>query len=149
MKKEEEIQWTEGTMTKLGKVKIIRQGQVEEEKETNRKKLSVKKLQEECKKRNIGFMTSWTKAALIKRLEDEDNRDKELLKLKKQLDKIKQEPKNLLDKAQTNLTKYNNYKKQLEGEIKSLHSQKEKLGKKWSDNNKIIAETESLIKSLI
>ena len=111
--------------------------------------ISVKKLQEECKKRNIGFMTSWTKAALIKRLEDEDNRDKELLELKKQLDKIKQEPMNLLDKAQTNLTKYKNYKKQLEGEIKILHNKKEKLGQKWSENNKNIAETESLVKSLI
>ena len=149
MKKEEEIQWTEGTMTKLGKVKIIRQGQVEEEKETNRKKLSVKKLQEECKKRNIGFMTSWTKAALIKRLEDEDNRDKELLKLKKQLDEVKAEPKNLLDRAQENLKKYKAYKIELEGQIKDLHDEKTRIGAIWLENNDNIAETEALIKSLI
>jgi|TARA_R110000751_G_scaffold131972_1_gene234354 hypothetical protein len=115
----------------------------------NRKEISVKKLQEECKKRNIGFMTSWTKAALIKRLEDEDNRDKEILKLKKQLAKIKQEPKNLLDRAQMSLMKYKNYKKQLEGEIKTLHNEKVRLGQIWLENNTNIAETESLIKSLI
>tara|TARA_R100000988_G_C3949212_1_gene140202 strand:- start:85 stop:534 length:450 start_codon:yes stop_codon:yes gene_type:complete len=149
MKKEEEIQWTEGTMTKLGKVKIIRQGQVEEEKETNRKKLSVKKLQEECKKRNIGFMTSWTKAALIKRLEDEDNRDKELLKLKKQLEEVKAEPKNLLDRAQENLKKYKAYKIELEGQIKDLHDEKTRIGAIWLENNDNISETEALIKSLI
>ena len=149
MKKEEEIQWTEGTMTKLGKVNIIRQGQVEEEKETNRKKLSVKKLQEECKKRNIGFMTSWTKAALIKRLEDEDNRDKELLKLKKQLEEVKAEPKNLLDRAQENLKKYKAYKIELEGQIKDLHDEKTRIGAIWLENNDNISETEALIKSLI
>ena len=31
---------------------------------------TLKELQAECKKRNIGFMTSWTKMALIRRLED-------------------------------------------------------------------------------
>ena len=48
----------------------------------NRKEESVKKLQEECKKRSIGFMTSWTKMALIKRLEDEDERDVEIKELR-------------------------------------------------------------------
>ena len=114
-----------------------------------RKEISVKKLQEECKKRNIGFMTSWTKAALIKRLEDEDNRDKELLKLKRQLDKVKAEPKNLLDRAQENLKKYKAYKIELEGQIKALHDEKTRIGAIWLENNDNISETEALIKSLI
>ena len=41
----------------------------------NRKDKTVKQLQAECKKRKIGFMTNWTKLALIKRLEDEDKRE--------------------------------------------------------------------------
>jgi len=55
----------------------------------NRKDKSIKQLQAECKKRKIGFMTSWTKMALIKRLEDEDNRDKEYEKLKSTSEKNK------------------------------------------------------------
>ena len=55
----------------------------------NRKDKTMKQLQAECKKRKIGFMTSWTKMALIKRLEDEDNRDKEYEKLKSTSEKNK------------------------------------------------------------
>ena len=53
----------------------------------NRKDKTVKQLQAECRKRKIGFMMNWTKAALVKRLEDEDNREKEILGLKEQLKK--------------------------------------------------------------
>ena len=56
------------------------------EKETNnRKDKTIIQLQAECKKRKIGFMTSWTKLALIKRLEDEDKREKSLNELKKEV----------------------------------------------------------------
>ena len=62
----------------------------------NRKNNTIKQLQAECKKRNIGFMMNWTKIALIKRLEDEDKRElankkiedkasKEITKAKKEL----------------------------------------------------------------
>ena len=47
----------------------------------------MKQLQAECKKRKIGFMTSWTKMALIKRLEDEDKKDSEILKIKESAEK--------------------------------------------------------------
>ena len=50
-----------------------------------RTKKTVKQLQAECRKRKIGFMANWTKTALVKRLEDEDNREKETLELKEQL----------------------------------------------------------------
>ena len=56
----------------------------------NRKDKTVKQLQAECRKRKVGFMMNWTKVALVKRLEDEDNRDKELLEaenVKKEQDK--------------------------------------------------------------
>ena len=55
----------------------------------NRKDKTVKQLQAECRKRKIGFMMNWTKAALIKRLEDEDIREKSILSLQKELDKSK------------------------------------------------------------
>jgi len=42
----------------------------------DRQKCSVQELQDECKKRNIGFMTDWTKLTLIQRLEDEDSGSK-------------------------------------------------------------------------
>ena len=51
----------------------------------SRTKSNIKELQAECKKRNIGFMTSWTKLALIKRLEDEDVRESSLKELKKEV----------------------------------------------------------------
>ena len=63
----------------------------------NRKDKTIKQLQAECRKRKIGFMMNWTKAALIKRLEDEDTRElaskkveddatKEINKAKKELE---------------------------------------------------------------
>jgi hypothetical protein len=56
----------------------------------NRKDKTIKQLQAECKKREIGFMTNWTKIALTKRLEDEDKKDKELLEVKETLKKIEE-----------------------------------------------------------
>ena len=41
----------------------------------NRKDKTVKQLQAECRRRKIGFMMTWTKPALVKRLEDEDKRE--------------------------------------------------------------------------
>lgn len=52
-----------------------------------RKDKTVKQLQAECRKRKIGFMMSWTKGALIKRLEEEDKREIELLETKEELEK--------------------------------------------------------------
>ena len=64
-----------------------------------RTKSTVKQLQAECKERKIGFMTSWTKMALIKRLEDEDKREASLDELKKEVEKKDKELKALDPKA--------------------------------------------------
>ena len=53
-----------------------------------RKDKTVKQLQAECRKRKVGFMMNWTKVALIKRLEDEDKKDKLILELEKKADKV-------------------------------------------------------------
>ena len=67
----------------------------------NRKNNTIKQLQAECKERKIGFMTNWTKIALIKRLEDEDKREiankkieDKASKANKELESIKIELKN-------------------------------------------------------
>ena len=54
----------------------------------NRKDKTVKQLQAECRKREVGYMTNWTKVALVKRLEDEDKKDKELIEVKETLKKV-------------------------------------------------------------
>ena len=51
----------------------------------NRKEKTINQLKAECKKRKIGFMTSWTKLALINRLEDEDKREISLNELKEEV----------------------------------------------------------------
>jgi hypothetical protein len=65
----------------------------------NRKDKTVKQLQAECRKRKVGFMMNWTKVALIKRLEDEDKRDKEILELEKRADKVLVKKEGELSKA--------------------------------------------------
>ena len=65
----------------------------------SRTKSTVKQLQVECKERKIGFMTSWTKMALIKRLEDEDKREASLDELKKEVEEKDKELKALDPKA--------------------------------------------------
>ena len=65
----------------------------------NRTKNTIKQLQAECKERKIGFMTSWTKMALIKRLEDEDKRESSVDKLKKEVEEKDNELKALDPKA--------------------------------------------------
>jgi len=57
----------------------------------DRKNSSVKELQAECKKRKIGFMATWTKLALIKRLEEEDVREETLNKTKEELTKTQKD----------------------------------------------------------
>ncbi len=114
-----------------------------------RKENSIKKLQEECKNRKIGFMTTWTKAALIKRLEDEDVRDAEMKKLKNQLKKVQDAPKIASKKAQLELTECEKTKTELEEKIAEYHEEKVRLGKLWVQNNEKIEEIKSRIKSLI
>jgi high-affinity K+ transport system ATPase subunit B len=69
----------------------------------NRKDKTVKQLQAECRKRKIGFMMNWTKAALIKRLEDEDKREKAILELQEKLEKTEVKGKKALLKTKKDL----------------------------------------------
>jgi hypothetical protein len=79
----------------------------------NRKDNTVKQLQAECKKRGIGFMTTWTKLALTKRLEDEDKKDKEIEILKSK----SKEDQQLVKKVQKDLKELD--KSEIEKKVKS------------------------------
>jgi hypothetical protein len=115
----------------------------------NRKNNSVKKLQEECKEKDIGYMTSWTKAALIKRLEDEDVRETDIIKLKNQLVKLEGLPEKKLENTKEELLQEIVQKKVLEERIKTAQDVKIGLGLEWTKSSKRIEELELLIKSLI
>ena len=80
----------------------------------NRKDKTVKQLQAECRKRKVGFMMNWTKAALIKRLEDEDKRElaskevedkasKEIDKAKEELESVKNKHDNTMSRMEESL----------------------------------------------
>ena len=105
----------------------------------NRKDSTIKELQAECKKRNIGFMSSWTKLALIKRLEDDDKKDKELLEIKKTLKKIEEGKDKELIKAKEKL-------QDAENKIKSMPSKKSVQN---DINKKIRLEKEDRLRKVI
>tara|TARA_Y100000310_G_scaffold13188_1_gene13510 strand:- start:355 stop:795 length:441 start_codon:yes stop_codon:yes gene_type:complete len=143
----------------------------------DRKKKTVKQLQAECRKRKVGFMMNWTKAALVKRLEDEDNREEGMLELKKQLDKDRDDkdielaklkkqlatsqkksntlrnaaenvPGQMLVRAQANLDKEKKIFSDLEKRLDDVRIEKSKLSDEWVISKRKIAELETLVKSL-
>jgi hypothetical protein len=95
----------------------------------NRKEKTIKQLQAECKKRKIGFMTSWTKLALIKRLDDEDKREESLNELKKEV-KDKDKILESLDPALVQKRAINELKTQKRNELALLEKEWKQLTKK-------------------
>ena len=118
----------------------------------NRKDNTVKQLQAECKKRGIGFMTTWTKLALTKRLEDEDKKDKEIDILKSKSKKDQQ----LVKKAQKDLKKLD--KSEIEKKIKSdmiimqerkIISMREKLDMMKREQNTLIEKSNEIARESV
>ena len=105
----------------------------------NRKDNTIKQLQTECRKREIGFMTNWTKVALTKRLEDEDKKDKELLEVKETLKKIEVKRDKELLKAKEKL-------QSVENKIKAMPSKKSVQN---DINKKIRLEKEDRLRKVI
>ena len=136
-----------------------------------RKKKTVKQLQAECRKRGIGFMMNWTKAALVKRLDDEDNREKfyeqQMADKEKEIDNVtgklvKSQERNIADKlivttrqknklkaTQANLKLEKNNETNIKERIEELLSQKVSLSQQWKESRKKIKELEAVVKSLI
>ena len=71
----------------------------------NREKENKKELQDECRKRNVGFMATWSKIALMKRLEEEDIREKTLDETVKELAKTQEEVKLISKKSKEDIGK--------------------------------------------
>ena len=131
----------------------------------NRKEKTIKQLQAECKERKIGFMTSWTKLALINRLDDEDSREKKLNELKKEVDDKSEILKTLdvgtqrdakIKVQQDAITELKNQKKneliQLEREWEQLTNKQDNLYKeaeKIGDRKKIINNQKRNLKVFI
>ena len=124
------------------------------------KEKTIKQLQAECKKRNIGFMTSWTRVSLIKRLEDEDKKDDEIKALQIMLEEKEQSHKHevhLVEKsvkkplvnAQTKLKHNKILLEGYENRIKELKDEKFKLMQKSMEIRHDVSQLEILIKSLI
>ena len=55
----------------------------------SRKKNSIKELRKEMDERSVGYMTNWTKPVLIKRLEEEDERDAVLITVMQEKENFK------------------------------------------------------------
>ena len=139
---------------------------------------TVKQLQAECRKRKIGFMMNWTKAALVKRLEDEDNREKfyeqQMANKEKEIDKIAVElsqvhslhegdaerrknrrmvqenkMKDRIKDAKANLEAEKINETDIKEKIEKLLSQKVSLSHQRKASINKIKELEAIIKSLI
>ena len=137
----------------------------------NRKDKTVKQLQAECKKRKIGFMMNWTKGALVKRLDDEDNREKwyenQMANKEKEIDNItvklaKSQERNIADKLVVTNQQKNKLKDihanlkaekinetDIKEKIEKLLSQKVSLSRQRKASINKIKELEAIIKSLI
>jgi len=117
----------------------------------NRKDKTIKQLQAECKKRKVGYMMNWTKAALTKRLEDEDKRELDIKNIEdrasKEIDKAKKELKAIKTQHDENLIKLEKLDPMLiEEQIKAqmLVSQKSKLNSLKKKFDKLHTEQQEL-----
>jgi hypothetical protein len=124
------------------------------------KEKTIKQLQAECKKRNIGFMTSWSRMALIKRLDDEDKKDDEIKALRSMLEEkekshkhevhlVERRQRKPLEVAQTNLKQNKILLEGYEKRIKELKDEKFELMQKSMIIRREVSQLEILIKSLI
>ena len=102
--------------------------------ESNRKKKTINQLRAECRRRKVGFMMTWTKEALLKRLDEEDKRDATLeLALRKSVvieqekeDKEEREEKGL-KRLSTQLRNYNKEYEDIQKKISKLNTEKNSL----------------------
>jgi len=163
MKKVKKSNWGGGKVTKVagmnltpmneGESILVNGKPVTVKPKAKPKEKTLKQLHDECKKRNIGFMTTWSKTALIKRLEDEDKKDEEIQGLK-DLIKRKENSYNILAtkpllEAKKQLKKNKIELEGYENRIKKLMDEKFELMQKNKPIRQEIEQLEVLIKSLI
>ena len=111
---------------------------------------TVKQLQAEMRKRKIGFMMNWTKAALIKRLLEENKREKDLLSTNKKLEKVEKERDAVLPdisgKIKLELERVERKINKLEVTWKQLDNQRTSALEKY---DRVILEREDLKRTLL
>ena len=120
------------------------------EKGMDRKNKTVKQLQAEMRRRKIGFMLNWTKAALIKRLLEEDKREKDLLNTNEKLEKVEKERDAVLPdisgRIKLELERVERKINKLEVTWKQLDSQRTSALKKY---DRVVLEREDLKRTLL
>jgi chromosome segregation ATPase len=120
------------------------------EKGIDRKNKTVKQLQAEMRRRKIGFMMNWTKAALIKRLLEEDKREGDLLNTNEKLEKVEKERDAVLpdisDKIKLELEKVERKINKLEVTWKQLDNQRTSALEKY---DRVVLEREDLKRTLL
>jgi chromosome segregation ATPase len=120
------------------------------EKGMDRKNKTVKQLQAEMRRRKIGFMLNWTKAALIKRLLEEDKREKDLLNTNEKLEKVEKERDAVLPdisgKIKLELERVEKKINKLEVTWKQLDSQRTSALEKY---DRVVLEREDLKRTLL
>jgi chromosome segregation ATPase len=111
---------------------------------------TVKQLQAEMRKRKIGFMMNWTKAALIKRLLEEDKREKDLLSTNEKLEKVEKERDAVLPdisgRIKLELERVERKINKLEVTWKQLDSQRTSALEKY---DRVVLEREDLKRTLL
>ena len=121
--------------------------------ESKPKEKTIKELQAECNKRNVGFMTTWSKKALIQRLKEEDEKDAEIAELRAASEDAYErakiaESKPLKD-AQEKLVHEKRLLRKYEVRIKELMDEKFSIMQKEQKVRHEVEQLEVLIKSLI
>ena len=116
----------------------------------DRKNKTVKQLQAEMRRRKIGFMMNWTKAALIKRLLEEDTREKDLLDTNEKLERVEKERDSVLPdisgKIKLELERVERKISKLEVAWKQLDSQRTSALEKY---DRVVLEREDLKRTLL
>ena len=108
-----------------------------------REKESKKTLQDECKKRKIGFMATWSKIALIKRLEEEDIREETLVKTKKELVKAKKQVKVEAEKGEAKILQAKQETIEVEKQLDSFEGAKKPNDiRAMLESQRVMAQTE-------
>jgi chromosome segregation ATPase len=120
------------------------------EKGIDRKNKTIKQLQAEMRRRKIGFMMNWTKAALIKRLLEEDTRERDLLDTNEKLERVEKERDSVLPdisgKIKLELERVERKISKLEITWKQLDSQRTSALEKY---DRVVLEREDLKRTLL
>jgi hypothetical protein len=114
----------------------------------DRTKLTKKQLALECSERNVGFMSSWSKPAIINRLEEEDERDLKLSSAQQQEQEYKLKPLNIWNHMHIDLNNAKAGLTYIADELAVVIEKKNELGAKYTEQERKIKELEKSLQVL-